>query len=117
MKTNFSRWANAPLNALGVVNHAFIDASEAPGQYEAELCGRQAVTARWLFDHPDVQGYLFHAESADMGLDGWRLIEGCDALLDGSKIIIWYGRTGEKPVDPDFVVYAPRTSVEKELQS
>lgn len=106
MKTNFSKYP--PVAIPGVINHQFINASDAPGQYEAEQCNRQAVTAQWLFDHPDVVGHFFLADDADLGLDPWRVIEGCDALRDGSKIILEYGRTGDKHVDPDFVVYVSR---------
>jgi len=115
MRPNFSKYAR--LAAPGVVDHAFINASDAPGQYEAELCNRQAVTASWLFDHPDVTGYIYHAEAADVGLDPWVTIEGVDLRVDKLKAILWHGRTGEKEVEPDYVVYAPRRAVEQEVAS
>lgn len=111
MKTNLSRYANEPLTAAGVINHAYINASDAPGQFEAEQCNRQAVTVRWLFEHPDVTGYLFNAEAGGMGLDPWRVIEGVDAKPDNSAYYVEFGRTGSKEVAPDFVVYASRASV------
>lgn len=114
MKTNLSKYASKPIALVGVVNHEFINASDAPGQYEAEQCDRQAVTARWLFERPDFTGYLYLAGEHDLGLDPWRVIQGVDALTDGTKIILDVGRTRDVVVDPEFVVYVRRKDVEKE---
>lgn len=111
MKTNLSRYANEPITADGVINHAYINASDAPGQFEAEQCNRQAVTVRWLFEHPDATGYLFNKEAAEDGLDPWRVIEGVDAKPDNSAYYVEYGRTGTKEVAPDFEVYVSRVTV------
>lgn len=73
--------------------------------YEAQKCNRVPVTAKWLFEHPDIYGYVYREESIEYGLDPWIVVGGVDSLRDGSKIILEYGSTGEMLVDPDFVVY------------
>lgn len=115
MKTNFSKYADRPISSPGVVNHDFVDASKSGGQYTAEEANRQAVTARWLFEHPDVHGYLYAAGDTEGGLDPWRQIEGVDASRDSTRYFIQWGRTGEKEVDENFVVFAPRKEVEAEI--
>jgi hypothetical protein len=95
----------------GIIEHKYRIPSEQPGQYAAERCGRQAVTAKWLLGHPDATGYTFSAYAEDCGYDPWREIVGVDALCDGSKIILEFGRTGEKTVDPDFEVYVSRKAL------
>ncbi len=66
---------------------------------------RIEVTAQWLFEHPDAQGYIYNRQLDDMGLDPWIDIVGVDALKDGSKIILEIGRTGEQRVDPTDTVF------------
>lgn len=111
---NHSKYAAASINVAGVINHSFVNASEQPAQYDAERCNRQAVTARWLFAHPDATGYLYLEGDAAAGLDPWRVIEGVDAKRDDSAYYVEWGRTGTKEVAPNFVVFVSRKEVEKE---
>ncbi len=117
MKTNFSKYADAPIRAGGVIPHKFINASEAPAQYEAEQCDRQAVTVEFLADHPDLQGYLFLDGQAEIGLDPWRMIEGVDYTFDRATFFVEWGRTAEKEVDRLFQVFVSRKQLLKELAS
>jgi hypothetical protein len=77
--------------------------------YEAEECNRTPVTAKWLLEHPDVDGYIYLARNAELGLDPWLTIAGVDALTDGSQIILEHGRTGEMKVHPDFIVFVSKS--------
>lgn len=70
--------------------------------------GRKAVSAQSLYDNPDIQGYLFFEENADVGCDPWVIIGGMDSYKDGSKIVIEWGSSGEIHVDPDFMVYVSK---------
>jgi hypothetical protein len=74
-------------------------------QYRADQAKRVAVTAQWLWDHPDTGAYLFDVEADNFGLDPWVTIVGVDAMRDGSKIILETGRIGERLVDPDELVF------------
>ena len=67
--------------------------------------GRKEVSAQWLFDNPDEQGYMYRYELDEFNTDPWIVITGADALVDGSKIILEYGSTAEKLVDPAYPVY------------
>lgn len=77
-------------------------------QFRADQANRVAVTAQWLWEHPDTQAYIFNAEADDYGLDAWVSVQGVDALTDGSKIILETGRVSERLVDPDDVVFVQR---------
>lgn len=81
------------------------DPKERSAAYSAHSCGRKQVSAQWLFNNPDEQGYDFNYESEEFGLDPWRVIGGADALVDGSKIILWLGTCSEKEVSPNYPVY------------
>ena len=87
----------------GIIPHHYRNALEQPGQFDAELCKRQAVTAQFLHQHPDMQGYIFDPDA--MRDSAWTMIGGVDALVDGSKIVLEYGRTGERQVDPTYQVF------------
>ena len=77
-------------------------------QFRATQANRVAVTAQWLWEHPDTQGYIFEAGADDFGLEPWVTIVGVDALTDGSKIILEVGRTGERIVEPGYLVFIPK---------
>lgn len=111
MKKNFSIYADQPITTPGVINHAFIDASEQPGQFAAEECNRQAVTVRWLFEHPDAQGYIYSKDNDDLGLDPWRMIDGTDKSTRDERYFLDFGRASTRAVASDFVVYVSRKDV------
>lgn len=69
------------------------------------LDGRKPVTAQWLWEHPDTRAYMFIEDRDEVGLDPWVEITGVDCRTDGSGIILEYGRTGEKIVNPTFTVF------------
>src|SRR4029077_9442793 len=98
-----------------IIRHDYRLASENPGQYRADECRRQAVTAQWLWEHPDTTGWIYDKEADDFGLDYWREIVGVDCLVDNSKIILETGRTGERLVDPTFQVFVSRKATAAEL--
>lgn len=75
--------------------------------YAADSCKRTPVTAKFLWEHPDAQGYIFDIESEEMGLDPWKTVEGVYESADKSSIILETGSTFERPVPPDFIVYVP----------
>lgn len=81
--------------------------------FAAEDAGRQAVNAQWLWENPDVTGYIYDSEARELLLEPWKAIGGVDALTDGSKIILEIGRIGEMEVDPDFEVYVQKSSIPK----
>ncbi len=66
----------------------------------------QTVPAKWLLAHPDAVGSAWTNRSMN------TLIGGIDALVDGSKIILEYGSTGEKLVDPDAPIEVCKATYE-----
>lgn len=67
---------------------------------------RIPVTASWLRDNAIAEpAYILDREKDYCNADPWVEITGVDATLDGSEIILEYGRAGEKRVSPDFLVY------------
>jgi hypothetical protein len=71
----------------------------------AVLTQRTAVTAQWLLEHPDVNGYIYNKERDEAGLDAWTWIGGIDRLTKTGQIVLEYGRLSDKVVAPDFIVY------------
>lgn len=94
----------------GIIPHRYVNISDAPGQYAAEQTGRQAVTAKFLMEHPDMSGYIYYADQEGIG-EPWVLIDGIDALCDGSQIILEFGRTGERHVNPDEPVFVSQKAL------
>lgn len=81
--------------------------------FAAEEANRQTVNAQWLWENPDVTGYLYDSKAREFLLEPWKTISGVDALTDGSKIILETSLTGEMEVDPDFEVYVQKSSMPK----
>jgi len=75
--------------------------------YAANRCKRTPVTAKWLLENPDADGYLYDAESEKLGMGPWIALTGVGALKDESRIILEFGRTGEMEVHPWFIVFVP----------
>lgn len=73
--------------------------------FAAEECGRTPVTAKWLYEHPDTQAYIFNSELEIMGIDPWTKIEGVDSMTKEPKIILNYGVASEKVVAPYYIVF------------
>lgn len=57
-------------------------------------------TAAKLIDEPRWQ---YAVDDADLGLDPWRMIEGCDPWRDGSKMGVWFGSGGDRVFEIDDV--------------
>lgn len=70
-----------------------------------QTCKRVPVTAEWLKDHPDVQGYMYDEDKADLGLDPWLDIAGVDQEVHSGRIILEFGRTGERSMSPADLVF------------
>lgn len=96
-----------------IIQHQYVNASEQPGQYAADRCGRQAVTAAWLWANPDVDGYLYDKANDDMGLDPWTHIVGVDKVIKTGRIVLETGYSGERVVDPDHIVFVSKRSLVK----
>ncbi len=79
-----------------------------PVGYVCPTTGRVAVRVA-DFARSDLNGdapaYLLNEEAEEMGLDGWRLIEGVDISRDGSRFEIWGVANWSKVVGPDFTIY------------
>lgn len=86
--------------------------SEAPGMYHAETIKRQAVTARWLWQHPDVTAWDYRPDAAGMGLDPWRQIEGVDANRFESEYFLEFGLRSAG-VGPFYVVYVQQHDLQR----
>ena len=99
----------------GIIQHQYVDASDDPGAYAADQCGRQAVTAAWAYEHlVDETLYVYLTDDAhgEGGLDPWLTIDGgMDKLTDQETYVLCYGRTGEMKVDPKFRVFASSKAV------
>lgn len=67
-----------------------VNASSAPEMYAAEMCGRQAVSVAWLWDHPDTPAYTYDLHAAGMGLDPWRLIDGVNPNMKDDGCELWF---------------------------
>ena len=63
---------------------------------------RHRVTAEWLFNNPDEYGYIYNE---DAFCDPWTSISGVDFLKSTGQYVLEYGTTGEKIVDPNFMVW------------
>lgn len=73
-----------------------------------------AVTAQWLWDNElEPTGYIFSKSNYALNLDPWIEIQGVDAKVDGSAIILWVGRTKEKVVHPNYEVFVHRNSINR----
>lgn len=75
--------------------------------YYDDASDRRAVPAVFLLNEPDVQGYLYSVASADAGDDPWRVLTGTDRMTEAGcvwPIVLEYGRTAEKRVDPDCLL-------------
>lgn len=68
---------------------------------DAERVNRQAVTAAWLWDHPDVTAWFLLTGVTEQ----WIEITGVDMLNKCGSIVLEYGRTAERVVAPSFEVY------------
>lgn len=90
----------------GIIQHSYKNASDDLGQHEADACNRQAVTAEWARQHPDVHCWLFRKGNVEFGMDPWRLIDSIDTDVDHGTIILWLENGSEISVDSEFVVYA-----------
>jgi hypothetical protein len=103
----------------GVIKHTYVDASDDPGAYAADQCGRQAVTAEWAFENlVDETLYIYLTDDAhgDCGLDPWITIDaGMDYIHSSRTYVLCYGSTGEIIVDPKFRVYASKRIVNRVL--
>lgn len=80
-------------------------------RFRVDEANRQPVTAEWLWNHPDVTGYIFNYASHEMGLDPWRVITGVDRWCKGDnygRIILQTGTIGEKTVNQDYIVYVSK---------
>ncbi len=91
-----------------IIPHNYINASEQPGQYDADQCGRQAVTAQWLYEHPDVFAFIYREENNDMCLDPWLVITGVDKNVGNEDIWLDYNSRGEMLVGPDYQVFVSK---------
>ena len=82
--------------------------------YLAKEANRVAVTAQWLWDNElEPTGYIFSKSNYVLGLDPWIEIQGVDAKVDGSKIILETGRTREKAVHPRYEVFVHRNAINR----
>jgi hypothetical protein len=75
-------------------------------RHEHDIVGLSVVptNAIWLLENPEAIGYAFIGDGFSR-----TLIGGVDALRDGSKVILEYGSTGEKLVDPNYTIYVGKT--------
>jgi hypothetical protein len=98
----------------GILPHKYVNASDDPGAYAADQCGRQAVTIEWAFAHlMDETLYVYRNDSMT---DPWLTIDGgVDQNLMTGKYILCYGRTGELPVPKGSRVFASKKAVERVL--
>ena len=90
------------------------------GDFAAEECGRQAVTARfaclYLADGSTNETiWLYSKDNDDMGLDPWIELAGVGQYIRDEKgelsddsFYIEYGRVGERRVNGDYRIYAQR---------
>lgn len=119
MRTNFSEHPVPVLVEEGIIPHHFVNSSEQPGQCAAEQCDRQAVTARWLWEHPDLAAWMYVPRLGDT--ESWVEITGVDATVKGPLMIILnVGRTGERPVLPDTQLFVQNRDLlqrKKDLES
>lgn len=98
----------------GVIPHTYIDCSEDPGAYAADLINRQAVTVEFAHEHLcDEPVWLFSETKADMGLDPWTLLAGIDKRTDGTAYFVEWGIIDAMEVPPGFRVYAQRKTLRK----
>ena len=102
---------------VGVLAHKYVNASDDIAAYQADQCGRQAVTAQWAWDNLcDETLYVYLTDDAhgEGGFDPWLTIDGgMDKRTDCDVFILCYGRTGEMPVDPAFRVFASKRAVQQ----
>jgi hypothetical protein len=100
---------------MPVLEHKYVDASDDIAAYQADHCGRQAVTAEWAWDNLVDQTLYVYRES---DFDPWLIIDGgMDKLTNQQgEYILCYGRTGELKVDRNFRVFANKVVVQEILR-
>lgn len=76
-----------------------------------EIDNRRAVTAKWLFEHPDCVGYIYNSNNC-WG-DPWTMITGVDVRMNDGRIILEYGQMSEIVVERDYEVYVSIKELEK----
>ena len=82
--------------------------------YLAKEAHRVPVTAQWLWDNEqEPTGYIFSKSNYILNLDPWVEIQGVEAKVDGSAIILWVGQTKEKVVHPNYEVFVHRNAVDR----
>jgi hypothetical protein len=96
-----------------MVPHSYLNASDAPDQYDADMCGRQAVTPEFAWEHLcDEPLYLYSKKAGEMGTDPWIIVTGMDKLNDG-RYIAEFGTTGHWILHPDQYLFAQRSTLRK----
>ena len=77
---NFN-WQNGP--AVNADNH--------PDFWDAEQCGRQAVTVAWYHEHGvDKPAYYWNRYAYETGMDPWQSIDGVDPYIHSDVSDIWF---------------------------
>lgn len=94
----------------GILRHSYVNASDDLAAYQADRCGRQAVTAQYAWDNLVDETLYVYIEGTP---DPWLTIDaGLDKNLRSGKIVLCYGRTGEMEVDPGFRVFVSKRKLE-----
>jgi hypothetical protein len=93
-----------------MIPHKYVNASDAPGQYAADLIGRQAVTIAWyLANMPGKPAWVYSEEADNFGCDPWMEIEGVDCdLLGAIHTIELVGKLDEYHVRASREIFVQR---------
>jgi hypothetical protein len=78
-----------------------------PGHIHAPT-GRVAITVAEAAERPDVDSplYWFIPYDEELGLDGWRVVDGIDPHTDGKAFDVWFeGHASPKTVKGNACVY------------
>ena len=101
------------MEALGVLTHKYVNASDDVAAYRADQCGRQAVTAQFAWDNLCDETLYVYIDRTD-GTDPWVTIDGGMDKLDANDcFVLCFGRTGEIIVGPQSRVFASKRTVQK----
>lgn len=99
--------------ATGLVVHSYVNASDDPGAYDADLCDRQAVTVAWAYENLcDEALWLWH-DTQGSGLDPWRFGSGMDRSTSGTCYFFEIGNSASVTLQPGDRVYAQRRDLRR----